>query len=262
MVSIKSQEEIEIMAEGGKILAGVMAELEKKIRPGIATKELNELAEELIFESGGKPSFKGYGGFPAALCTSINEEIVHAVPSERTLKEGDIVSLDLGLEYKGFHTDMARSLAAGKAGKEVLELIKATKEALSVGIREVRPGNTFGDIGYAIQKYVESKGFGVIRELCGHGIGKELHEDPQILNYSSRAKSGKEGPALFDRGKIKEGMVLCLEPMVASGDWAIARTADRFGFRTKDGSLSCHFEDTVAVTKNGAKILTACPVRN
>ena len=252
MVSIKSQEEIEIMAEGGKILAGVMAELEKKIRPGIATKELNEFAEELIFKSGGKPSFKGYGGFPAALCTSINEEIVHAVPSERTLKDGDIVSLDLGLEYKGFHTDMARSLVAGKAGKEVLELIKATKGALSVGIREVRPGNTFGDIGNAIQRYVESRGFGVIRELCGHGIGKELHEDPQILNY------GRKGMGL----KVKSGMVLCLEPMVSSGDWAIARTADRFGFRTKDGSLSCHFEDTIAVTKNGAKILTVCPVRN
>ena len=247
MVTIKTPEEIRIMAEGGKILAGVMRKLENKVKPGITTKELDELAEELIFKSGGKCSFKGYQGFPCCLCTSVNEEIVHAVPSKRILKEGDILSLDLGLEHKGFHADMARTLPVGRAGKEVSELIKVTKEALKIGIGEVRPGNTFGDIGNAIQKYVESKGFGVIRELCGHGIGKEIHEDPQILNYGRKGT----GPELV------EGMVLCLEPMVALGDWAIARTnEDSFGFKTKDGSLSCHFEDTIAVTKNGAKVLT------
>ena len=259
MIKIKTEEEIRIMAEGGKILAGVMSELEKKVKPGITTKELNELAEELIFKSGGKCSFKGYQGFPCCLCTSVNEEIVHAVPSKRILKEGDIISLDLGLEYKGFHADMAVTLPVGRVGREVLELIKVTKEALKIGIKEVKPGNTFGDIGNAVQKYVESRGFGVIRELCGHGIGKEIHEDPQILNYSSRAKSGKEGSTLFDHGKIKEGMVFCLEPMVAVGDWAIARTDDGYGFKTKDGSLSCHFEHTIAVIKNKIRVLTAAP---
>jgi len=249
MIKIKTPEEIRIMAEGGNILAGVMRELEKKVKPGITTKELDELAEELIFKSGGKCSFKGYQGFPCCLCTSVNEEIVHAVPSKRILKEGDIISLDLGLEYKGFHADMAVTLPVGRVGREVLELIKVTKEALRIGIKEVKPGNTFGDIGNAVQKYVESRGFGVIRELCGHGIGKEIHEDPQILNY------GRKGTGL----KIKEGMVLCLEPMVAVGDWAIARTDDGPGFKTKDGSLSCHFEHTIAVIKNKIRVLTAAP---
>ena len=249
MTKIKTEEEIRIMAEGGKILAGVMSELEKKVKPGITTKELDELAEELIFKSGGKCSFKGYQGFPCCLCTSVNEEIVHAVPSKRILKKGDIISLDLGFEYKGFHADMAVTLPVGRVGREVLELIKVTKEALKIGIKEVKPGNTFGDIGNAVQKYVESRGFGVIRELCGHGIGKEIHEDPQILNY------GRKGTGL----KIKEGMVLCLEPMVAVGDWAIARTDDGYGFKTKDGSLSCHFEHTIAVTKNKIRVLTAAP---
>ncbi len=245
MITIKTPEEIRIIAKGGKILASIMKKLEKKVRPGITTKELDELAEELIFKSGGKCSFKGYQGFPGCLCTSINEEIVHAVPSDRVLKEGDIISLDIGMKYKGFHTDMARTLPVGRVGKGVPELIKVTKEALKIGIGETKPGNTFGDIGNAIQKYVESKGFGVIRELCGHGIGKEIHEDPQILNYGRKGT----GP------EVKEGMVLCLEPMVAVGDWAIARSGDG-GFKTKDGSLSCHFEDTIAVTKNGAKVLT------
>ena len=246
MIKIKTPEEIRIMAEGGKILADVMSELEKKVKPGITTKELDELAEEIIFKSGGKCSFKGYQGFPCCLCTSVNEEIVHAVPSKRILKEGDIISLDLGLKYKGFHADMAVTLPVGRVGREVLELIKVTEESLKIGIGEVKPGNTFGDIGWAIQKYVESRGFGVIRELCGHGIGKEIHEDPQILNY------GRKGTGL----KIKEGMVLCLEPMVAVGDWAIARTDDGHCFKTKDGSLSCHFEHTIVVTKNGCHILT------
>ena len=246
MVTIKTPEEIGIMAEGGKILAGVMRELENKVKPGITTKELDELAEELIFKSGGKCSFKGYQGFPCCLCTSVNEEIVHAVPSKRILKEGDILSLDLGLEHKGFHADMARTLPVGRAGKEVSELIKVTKEALKIGIGEVKPGNTFGDIGNAIQKYVESKGLGIVRELCGHGIGREIHEDPQILNY------GKKGTG----PKVRSGMVLCLEPMVTVGDWDIARSGDGSGFKTKDGSLSCHFEDMIAVTKNGAKVLT------
>ncbi len=249
MISIKSPEEIEIMAEGGKILAKVMADLEKNVRPGITTEELDRLAESLILKSGGKCSFKGYQNFPACLCTSINEEIVHALPSSRILKEGDIISLDLGLFWKGFHSDMAITLPVGKVSPEALRLIRVTKKALKRGIKKVRPGNTIGDIGNTIQRYVESQGFNVVRDLCGHGIGKELHEDPQILNFGKR-KSGPE---------IKEGMVLCLEPMVTVGSWKLKKSRDNYGYETEDGSLSCHFEHTVAVTKDGAKILTVIP---
>jgi methionyl aminopeptidase len=246
MIPIKTKKEIEIMAEGGKILAKIMKELEKKVRPGITTKELDRLAESLILKSGGKCSFKGYEDFPACLCTSINEEIVHAVPSNRMIIEGDIISLDLGLFYKGYHTDMAVTLAVGKVNPEVLRLIRATKKALKRGIKKIRPGNKIGDIGNTIQRYVESQGFNVVRELCGHGIGKEIHEEPQILNYGKR----HTGP------EIKEGMVLCLEPMVTIGDWKIKKSKDGHGFKTQDGSLSCHFEHTIAVIKGGAKILT------
>lgn len=255
MIPIKSPTEIEIMAEGGKILAKIMKELEKKVQPGITTKELDRLAKGLILKFGGKCSFEGYKNsdgysvipYPACLCTSINEEIVHAIPSDRILKEGDIISLDLGIFYKNYHTDMAITLPVEKVNPEVQRLIRVTKKALKRGIKKVRPGNTFGDIGNTIQRYVESQGFNVIRDLCGHGIGKELHEDPQILNYGKR-RTGE---------KIKEGMTFCLEPMVTIGDWRIKRKKDGFGYETQDGSLCAHFEHTVAVTKNGCKVLTS-----
>lgn len=234
------------MAEGGKILAGIMKELEKNVKPGITTEDLNRLAENLILKSGGKCSFKGYEDYPACLCTSINEEIVHSVPSARQLKDGDIISLDLGIFYQGFHTDMAITVPVGKISPETQRLIRATKKALKRGIKKTRPGNTIGDIGNTIQRYVEGQGFNVVRELCGHGIGKEIHEDPKILDYGKR-HSGLE---------IKEGMVLCLEPMVTVGDWKLKKSADGFGYQTQDDSLSCHFEHTMVVTKNGAKILT------
>jgi methionyl aminopeptidase len=246
MMTIKSPEEISIMAEGGKLLAKIMKTLEKKVKPGITTKELDRLAESLILKSGGKCSFKGYEGFPACLCTSINEEIVHAIPSERKIKEGDILSLDIGMRYKGYHSDMAITVPVGKIDYEVARLIRVTKKALKRGIKKVRPGNTIGDIGNIIQRYVESQGFNVVRDLCGHGIGKEIHEDPQILNYGKR----HTGP------EIKEGMVFCLEPMVTVGDWHIKKSKDGYGYQTEDGSLSAHFEHTVAVTKNGCQILT------
>lgn len=246
MISIKGQEEIKIMVEGGKILAKIMKELEKAVQPGITTKELDKLAEELILKSGGKCSFKGYENFPACLCTSINQEIVHVTPSDRILKEGDIISLDLGLFYKGFHTDMAITLPVGRVSPEVYRLIRVTKKALKRGLKKIRPGNTFGDIGNTIQRYVESQGFNVVRDLCGHGIGKEIHEEPKILNYGKR----RTGP------EIKEGMVFCLEPMITVGDWKLKKTTDSFGYETQDGSLSCHFEHTVAVTKNSYQILT------
>jgi len=267
MIPIKSAEEIEIIKEGGKILAKIMKELEKLVQPGITTKELNRLAESLILNYGGKPSFKGHQNFPATLCTSINEEIVHCLPSDRVLKEGEIVSLDLGILYpaparpaslgeageqarygtgKSFHTDMAITLPVGKISPEVQRLIRVTKKALKRGLKKARPGNTFGDIGNTIQRYVEGQGFGIVRQLCGHGIGKNLHEEPQIPNYGKR----KTGP------EIKEGMVFCLEPMVTVGGWELKKAKDGYGYETADGSLSCHFEHTIATTKDGCRILT------
>jgi len=246
MISIKTQEEIRIMKEGGKILATVMKELEKRVKPGITTKELDRVAETLILKSGAKPSFKGYQGFPATLCTSINEEIVHALPSNRVLKEGDIISLDQGVFYKGYHADMAVTLAVGQVSPEAQRLIRVTEKALRLGIKKIKPGTTFGDIGQTIQSYVESQGFNVVRDLCGHGIGKELHEEPQILNYGKK----ETGP------KIKEGMVFCLEPMVTAGDWKIKKAKDGYGYETADGNLSAHFEHTIALTKDGVKVLT------
>ena len=282
MINIKAAEEIEIMAEGGKLLAKIMKELEKQVRPGITTKELDKVTEDLILKSGGKCSFKGYQGFPTCLCTSINEEIVHAVPSERKLKEGDIISLDLGILYKGFHTDMAITVPVTRPGRvekvdeakassssspavvgsiidaEILRLIRVTKKALEIGIEKLKPGNYIGDISKAIQKYVEREGFNVVRELCGHGIGRKLHEAPQILNSVSFDEVTVDKVKYQEDAKIKlkEGMVLCLEPMVTVGDWRIKKSKDGFGYETKDGSLSCHFEHTIAVTENGAKILT------
>ena len=247
MINIKSAEEIQIMREGGKILAQIMKKLEKTVRPGITTQELNKVAEDLVFEYGVKPSFKNYQGFPACLCTSINEELVHCIPSDKKLKEGDIISLDFGILYKGFHSDMAVTLPVSKKiSPEVLRLIKVTKKALKRGIKKIRVGNTFGDIGNTIQRYVEGQGFNVVRELCGHGIGKEIHEDPKIPNYGKRKKGLK----------IKEGMVFCIEPMVTVGDWKLKKAKDDYGYQTKDDSLCAHFEHTIAVAKNGVKILT------
>ncbi len=245
-ITIKTEEEIEKMKEGGRILAGIMEELGKKVEPDITTKELDRAAVALILKSGGTPSFKGYQGFPSALCVSINEEIVHGLPSKRKLQEGDIVSLDLGMKYKGFHSDMAVTLPVGKISPETQRLIRVTKKALKRGIKKVRPGNTIGDVGNTIQRYVESQGFNVVRDLCGHGIGKEIHEEPQILNYGKR-RTGE---------KIKEGMTFCLEPMVTVGSWKIKLADDGYTFKTDDNSLSAHFEHMMVVTKDGAKILT------
>jgi methionyl aminopeptidase len=246
MIPIKNKKEIGIMTEGGKILAKIMKELIGMVKPGITAKELDRAAEALVLKFGAKPSFKGYEGFPAALCVSINEELVHGLPSGKKVKEGDIISLDLGIYYKGFHSDMAVTLPVGKVDSETLRLIRVTKKALKIGIKKVRPGNTFGDVGNTIQRYIESQGFGVVRDLCGHGIGKDLHEEPQILNYGKRRTGAK----------IKKGMVLCLEPMVTVGGPQVAKNEDGYTFKTIDGSLSCHFEHEVAVTKDSCKVLT------
>ncbi len=251
---IKTQEEIVIMSEGGKILAKIMKELQEMVKPGIITQELDKAAEDLVFKFGAEPAFKNYQDkddkkaepFPSTLCTSVNQMVVHGFPSDYQLKEGDIVSLDLGIKWKGYFNDMAVTLPVGNVSSEAQRLIRATKKSLKRGVRNIRPGNTFGDVGNSIQRYVEDQGFNVVRDLCGHGIGKELHEEPQILNYGKRHK-GLE---------IKEGMVFCLEPMVVMGDWKIKKSPEGFGFETADGALSAHFEHQIVVTERGCRILT------
>lgn len=234
------------MQEGGRMLATILEKVSQQINPGITTKELDRAAEALILHGGAKVAFRGYEGFPATICISINDEIVHVIPSERILKEGDIVTLDLGLIWQGFYLDMARTFPVGKVSFEAKLLIETTKKALRLGIKKARPGNTVGDIGNTIQRFVEGQGYGVVRELCGHGIGKELHEDPKVLNYGKRG----EGETL------KEGMVICIEPMITVGHWKLKKSEDGYGFATHDGSLSCHFEDTVAITSRGPLVLT------
>lgn len=246
MINIYTLKEIEVMSEGGKILAKIMGELKKQIKPGITTKELDEVASDLVLKYKAEPSFKGFNNYPAVLCTSINEEIVHAVPSERKLKQGDILSLDLGIRYKEYCTDIAFTIPVGKINKKAKKLIDITKKALDIGIAQCRSENHLEDIGWAIQEHVEENGFNVVRELCGHGVGKGVHEDPQILNYGEKG----QGP------ELKQGMVLALEPMVSIGDWQVEKSKDGFGYKTIDNSLSAHFEHTVVISKKGAKILT------
>jgi len=253
MINIYSEKEIEIMRKGGKILAKIIKELAKKVKPGITTKYLDEVAEGLVFKYKAKPTFKGFNNYPAVLCTSINEEIVHAVPSSRVLKNGDLLKLDLGIRFSankagnGYCTDMAITLPIGKIDKKIKKLIEVTKKSLAIAIKQCKPGNHLGDIGWAIQKYVEKNGFNVVRDLVGHGIGRSVHEDPQILNYGSSTGLGI---------KLEPGMVLALEPMVAMGNYKIEKTEDGFAFRTQDRSLSAHFEHTIAITKKGVKVLT------
>ena len=246
MIKVKTQQEIDVMREGGRRLAKIMARLEEMAKPGITTNDLNKAAEAFVFEYDAIPGFKGYNGFPAALCTSVNNVIVHAAPSSYVLKDGDILSLDLGMKYKGFYSDMAITLAIGKIDPETNRLIKATKKALKIGIKKAKIGNTIGDVGNTIERHIETQGFNVVRTLCGHGIGRELHEDPQIPNYGQRHK----GDA------IKQGMVFAIEPMVTVGDSRLKKAPDGHGFETKDGSLSAHFEHTIAIFKNGPQVLT------
>jgi len=247
MILVKKQKDINIMKEGGKILARIIDELSRKVKPGVSTEELDRASEALILDYKAEPAFKGYGGFPSALCVSVNAEaIVHGVPTDYVLQEGDIVSLDLGIKYRGFYSDMAVTLSVGDVEPETARLLRTTKKALKIGIKKARAGNTVGDIGNTIQRFVEYQGFNVVRDLCGHGIGRNLHEEPQVPNYGKRHK-GQE---------LKEGMVICIEPMVTMGDWRLIKTGDGFGYTTKDGSLSAHFEHMLVVTKDGGKILT------
>lgn len=254
MIKIKTPQEIEIMREGGKILAEILNKLSEAVKPEITTNELEELTHELVSSYGVKPSFLGYDGYPAALCTSVNDEIVHGVPSDRILKDGDVLKLDMGVLHKGFHTDSAVTVIAGNGDDVKTKLLNVTREALKIGISKAKVGNTLGDIGSAIQKYVEGNGFNVVRDLVGHGIGKELHEPPQVPNYIQSGDINKL--ARHELVELVEGMVIAIEPMVVTGDWRIKNSKDGFGFVTKDGGLAAHFEHTVAITKEGPLVLT------
>jgi methionyl aminopeptidase len=255
MVSIKTKSEIEIIHQGGKKLAAVLDMLEEMVKPGLETGELEKKACEMIFGFGAKPSFKGYRTskkerpFPTALCVSINNEVVHvpALPSRR-INEGDIVSIDIGMEYQGLFTDMARTIGAGRISDEAQKLIKSTKKSLELAIKKVKPGLSIYELGKTVEDYVESQGFSVVRQLVGHGVGYQVHEEPQIPNYAVDANKNV---------LLKEGMVIAIEPMVNVGKWQIAVGTDGWSIITEDGSLSAHFEHTVAVTREGYEILTA-----
>lgn len=244
MVIIKSDEEIAVMRKCGKILAAILDKLRTEVRPGIKTGQLDIIVAEESNKRGVIPSFKNYRGFPANLCVSVNDEIVHGIPGERVLQEGDIVSLDAGAKLNGFHTDAAITVGVGRISKEAEELIAVTEGSLKSGIAQAISGAWIGDVSSTIQHYVESKGFSVVREYTGHGVGRDLHEEPQIPNFVV-------GKGLL----LRKGMSLAIEPMVNIGDWHTKLAANQWTVLTADGSLSAHFEHTIAITDSGAEIL-------
>ena len=253
MIRLKSQSEIKLLKQGGKILAEILGIVKKRVKPGITTGELDQLAEELIITQGGQPSFKGYGDkshpYPATLCTSINEQVVHGIPGSYILKNGDILSLDIGMRYpknSGLYTDMAVTVPVGKISKPAKNLIKVTSRALDIWLKNIKAGEDLYQIAKKVQAFVESAGYSVIRDLVGHGVGHAVHEDPQIPNYYI------PGASLI----LKEGMVLAFEPMVSLGDYRIKTLDDGWSIVTFDKSLCAHFEHTAAVTKNGCDIIT------
>lgn len=246
MIVLKSDEEIKRMAEACRIVAEVLDGIRKNVAPGVMTRELDEFAESYIVAKGASPAFKGYRGYPSTVCASVNEQVVHGIPSARKLKDGDIISIDVGVNYKGFFGDAAITLPVGSVDKKALKLLEVTERALDAGIEKAVVGNRLSDISSTIQDYVESGGFSVVRTFVGHGIGRELHEDPQIPNYGRPG----EGP------KLLEGMTLAIEPMVNARSWEVKILNDGWTAVTKDGSLSAHFEHTVAITNNGQSILT------
>ena len=246
MVHYKSNEEIELIKESADILGRAHGEIAKLIEPGVNTNKLDKLAEEFIRDNGGVPSFKNYNGFPYTLCVSPNEQVVHGFPSDTELKDGDVLSIDCGVFYKGFHSDSAYTYAVGNVTEEVLELLKVTKESLYKGIEKAVVGNRTGDIGFAIQNFVEGYGYTVVRELVGHGVGESLHESPEVPNYGKRGRGAK----------LKEGMVIAIEPMINLGKKDIVQENDGWTIRTKDRAPSAHYEHTVAITKQGVEVLT------
>lgn len=245
-ISIKTREEIEVLRDAGRILAAIIEELQRFLTWGITTRQVDQEAERLMRERGVLPAFKGYRGFPGCICVSVNEEVVHGIPKERLLREGDVVSLDVGVIYKDYYADTAITVGLGKISPGVNKLLDVTRQSLYKGIDQVWAGNHLSDISHAIQTYVESHHFAVVRDFVGHGIGRSLHEDPEIPNFGAP----HEGPIL------KEGMVLAIEPMVNMGTWQTRIREDGWTVVTQDGRPSAHFEHTVAVAASGAEILT------
>ncbi len=249
-VEIKNRDEIALMRDAGRIVCEILDELQKSVAPGISTWELDRIAESLIYKKGAKPAFKGYLGFPCCLCASVNYEVVHGIPSKkRKLEQGDLIKLDFGVVFKGYYGDSARSIPVGTVSDEAKALIEATRESLEKGIAAVVGGNRIGDIGHAVQSVVEPRGFSVVRDFVGHGIGKKLHEQPQIPNF------GEPGTGM----KLREGMVLAIEPMVNAGTFQVEMLDDEWTAVTLDRRLSAHFEHTVVVTNNGPEVLTRPP---
>lgn len=252
MIRLKTTEEIEILAQGGKILSEILAKLAKAVKPGVSTDDLEKMARDLIKEAGGEPAFLGYetggGKYPAALCVSVNEAIVHTPATFKyIIQEGDLVSLDLGLRYKKFCTDAATTVIAGPASPELKKMSAVTKKALESAIKECKAGAPVSAIGKRVQNIAEESGFNVIRDLVGHGVGETVHEDPMVPNYYDRA---------FDKIKMEEGLVIAIEPMITTGDGRSVLSDDGFTYITADGQPAAHFEVTVAITKKGVKILT------
>lgn len=246
MITIKSQREIDLLRIAGKIVYDTHQYLKPFVKEGITTKELDDLAEKFIRSKDATPSFKGYEGYPTSICTSINDEIVHGIPSDRKLKNGDIISIDIGACYKGYHGDSAWTYIVGEVSDDIKQLLADTEKSLFIGLEQVKPGNRIGDIGYAIQTYAEEHNLGVVRELCGHGVGTNVHEDPDVPNYGMKNTGVR----------LKPGMVIAVEPMLTLGSPEILLLDDDWTVITKDGRPSAHFEHTVVVTDDGYKILT------
>lgn len=247
MITIKSAQQIEKMRASARVTRDALILLEQHIKPGVTTAQLNKIAHDFILSKGAKPNFLHYGGFPASICTSVNDVVVHGIPDKSVvLKEGDIISVDMGAVLDGFHSDAARTFAVGKISPEAQRLIDVTKQSFFEGIKYLKHGAKLGDISFAIQNFVEENGYSVVRDLVGHGIGRELHEDPSVPNF------GKAGKGV----KLAAGMTLAIEPMVNAGDFEVSVLDDDWTVVTDDGSLSAHYENTVLVTKDGYEILT------
>ncbi|MBI4278807.1 MAG: type I methionyl aminopeptidase [Armatimonadetes bacterium] len=246
MIILKSEQEIAAMRRAGRLAAEALREVVVRIRPGVATRELDEVAEAYIRRHGGVPSFKGYRGFPASICASIDDEVVHGIPGRRKLRPGQIVSVDLGVLIGGFHGDVAVTVPAGEVDPQTARLLQVTREALGRGVAQVRPGARLGDVARAIQEHAEAAGFSVVRDFAGHGIGRNLHEEPQVPNFGQRGTGNL----------LKPGVALAIEPMVNRGGPEVTMDPDGWTVRTRDGSPSAHFEHTVVVTRDGVEILT------
>jgi len=246
MINIKSSEEIQMMQIAADIASDCMELLSENIEIGVDTKQLDEIAYDFILSKGGYPSFKGYQGFPASICASVNEEVVHGIPSRRKLNDGDIIGIDLGVYINGYHSDMARTFTVGNVSNDALDLVKCAKLCFEEAVKVMHPDNRLGDIGYAVQSTAEAQGYSVIRTLCGHGIGRELHESPEVLNFGSRGRGLR----------LKEGMVLAVEPMINIGAHEIVQLSDGWTITTRDKSLSANYENTVYISSAGPVILT------